>query len=201
MYLLEAANRAQVCTFGWPIGIVFPDQERKPRPRPDGIVTDVVVRHSDYYNYLTYDNWYLKKNGEVYLLRSLFEDSRKPGSIFADTRIIRITEALLHYSQLYEGLDVAGTVEVNVGISHGGLKNRVIRAANPARDSGSLGRHLTTEDYVDSLVRVPLSNIRGTLVDRVEELAEPLFVLFDFFQPPDQVYEDIVGNFVEDRVR
>ncbi len=199
--LLEAANSSQVPTFGWPIGIVLTKSEWKPQPRKDGIATRAVVNNEGNYNYLTYDYWYLRKNGDFYLLKSLFEDSRKPGSIFADTRIIRITEALLYCAQLYEELGVTGSVEVNIGISHGGLKDRVMRAANPARDSGLLGRYSTREDDAESAISVPLSEIRSTLVDRVRELAEPLFLLFDFFQPPDEVYDDIVGNFVEGRVR
>ena len=47
----------------------------------------------------------------------------------------------------------------------------------------------------------PLSEIRSSIVDRVKELAEPLFLLFDFFQPSDAVYDEIVSNFVEGRVR
>ena len=199
--LLEAASLSQVRTLGWPVGIVLSDSEWKPKPRTDGIATRAVVSHSGNYNYLTYDYWYLRINGDFYLLKSLFEDSRNPGGIFADTRIIRITEALLYCAQLYEELGVTGSVEVNIGISHGGLKDRVMRAANPARDSGLLGRYSTSEDDAESAISVPLSEIRSTLVDRVRELAEPLFLLFDFFQPPDAVYDDIVGNFVEGRVR
>ena len=199
--LLEAAADSQVMKSGSPIGIVLSDSDKKPRPRSDGIETQAVFDFSEFFGYRTYDYWYLSKNGEFYLLKSLFEDSRKPGSIFADTRIIRIAETLLYCSQLYERLGVAGTMEVNVGVSHGGLENRVMRTANPARDSGLLGGRSTTENNVDSVIRFPLSNLRSTLVYRVKDLAEPLFVLFDFFQPPDQVYEEIVGNFVEDRVR
>ena len=137
--LREAATLSQVHTFGWPIGIVLTKSEWKPQPRNDGIATQAVVNHADNYNYLTYDFWYLRKNGDFYLLKDLFENSRNSGSIFVDTRIIRITEALLYCARLYEKLGVSGSVEVNIGISHGGLQDRVMRAANPARDSGLLG--------------------------------------------------------------
>ena len=198
--LLEAANSSQVPTFGWPIGIVLTKSEWKPQPRKDGIATRAVVNNEGNYNYLTYDYWYLRKNGDFYLLKSLFEDSRKPGSIFADTRIIRITEALLYCAQLYEELGVTGSVEVNIGISHGGLQDRVMRAANPARDSGVFGTVTAVENEAENSIIVPLSEIRATIVDRVKELADPLFVLFDYFQPSDSVYDEIISNFVEGKV-
>ena len=113
---------------------------------------------------------------------------------------LRITEALLYCARLYESLGVSESVEVNIGISHGGLQNRVMRAANPARDSGLLGKHSTSEDEAGSAISVPLSEVRSSIVDRVKELAEPLFLLFDFFQPSDAVYDEIVSNFVEGRV-
>ena len=199
--LREAANLSQITTLGWPIGIVLTKSEWKPQPRNDGIATQAVVNHADNYNYLTYDFWYLRKNGDFYLLKDLFENSRNSGSIFVDTRIIRITEALLYCARLYEKLGVSGSIEVNIAISHGGLQDRVFRAASPARDSGLLGKYSTNEDHAESGISVPLSEIRPTLVDRVKELAEPLFLLFDFFQPPDKVYNDIVNNFVEGKVR
>ena len=198
--LLEAAQSSQVRTTGWPIGIVLTKNEWKPQPRRDGIATRAVVNHTENHNHLTFDYWYLRKNGDFYLLRDLFEDSNRPGSIFADSRINGITETLLYCAQQCEELGVPGNVEVNIAISHGGLQNRVIRAASPARDSGMLGRQSTSEDYAESTISVPLSQIRSTLVARVKELAEPLFLLFDFFQPPDEVYNDIVNDFVKGKV-
>ena len=199
--LFEASNQSQIQTSGWPIGIVLTDNERKPKPRRDGIAARALVNHSNGYKYTTYDYWYLRINGDFYLLNDLFEDSRNPGAIFVDTRINRITEALLYCARLYEKLGVSGSVEVNIGISHGGLQDRVVRVANPARDSGLLGKYSKSQDDAESIISVLLSQIRPTLVDSVKELAEPLFLLFDFFQPPDEVYNDIVNNFVEGKVR
>ena len=72
--LLEAATLSQVPTHGWPIGIVLSKSEWKPQPRIDGIATQAVVRHSNNYNYYTFDYWYLRKNGDFYLLKDLCED-------------------------------------------------------------------------------------------------------------------------------
>ena len=72
--LLEAATLSQVPTHGWPIGILLSKSEWKPQPRIDGIVTRAVVRHSNNYNYYTFDYWYLRKNGDFYLLKDLCED-------------------------------------------------------------------------------------------------------------------------------
>ena len=43
----------------------------------------------------------------------------------------------------------------------------------------------------------PLTD-RG-VVEKTKELLNPLFVLFDFFEPDESIYEDVVGNFIQGR--
>ncbi len=75
-----------------------------------------------------------------------------------------------------------------------------MRVANPARDSGVFGTVTAVENEAENSIIVPLSEIRATIVDRVKELADPLFVLFVYFKPSDSVYDEIISNFVEGKV-
>lgn len=121
--LLEVAEQAQIHTFGWPIGVVLHTDQR-PRPVSDGILAEIPAPAS-------YDYWSLRRNGDFYLLQSLFEDRHRPGSIFYDTRIIRVTEALLHCARVYARLGAPATSVVHFAVFHSGLKNRLLSRAVP----------------------------------------------------------------------
>ena len=70
--LLEAMDRSQIHTFGWPVGIVLHTEEDKPEPFEQGLRCLVDTgRHYDY--------WTLNRNGDFYLLKSLFEDIHDHG--------------------------------------------------------------------------------------------------------------------------
>src|SRR5690606_25647217 len=66
----KAARESEIHTFGWPIGVYLGNvEEYRPRPRSDGISATVTdMRHFDY--------WAWRRNGDFYLLKSLFEDDR-----------------------------------------------------------------------------------------------------------------------------
>ena len=71
--------------------------------------------------------------------------------------------------------------------------------------SSSPGRHLrpgapSAEDEIEVEVRTSLQGIEVNLVHLVKELVAPLFVLFDFFERSDSVYEEIVDAFVKGKV-
>ena len=51
-----------------------------------------------------------------------------------------------------------------------------------------------------SEIAVPLSSIESNLVQLVKNLTHPLFMVFDFFNPSDALYGDIVNKFVEGKV-
>ena len=60
-------------------------------------------------------------------------------------------------------------------------------------------RQPSAEDATESKFRSSLQAIESDLVSLVKQLLDPLFVLFDFFQLSDSVYEDIVNNCVQGR--
>lgn len=188
--LLRIAEKAQIHTFGSPLGMVLRSEETRPRPKTDGIVAEILDDYS-----LNY--WTLRKDGTFYLLKSLFEDERRPGHVFFDTRIVRITEALFYSARLYFGFNVAPNSHILIRIRHGGLKDRFLRATSwwghpPERRS--------TEDEVYTEVDVTLQEIESDLVDLVRRFTEPLFVVFDFYEVEREELEDIVNDFVAGRI-
>jgi hypothetical protein len=190
--LLQAADQSQIHTFGWPIGIVGTSDSHRPRPTKEGIVSEIYVRGNNLYDY-----WALRSDGDYYLLNSLFEDSRNPKAIFFNTRIVRITEAVLHCARLYKQLGIPENTLVHIGIRHGGLAGRLLSAVG---NRTVFPRNPSTEDEVDWEIQNPLTSIESEIVEIVKQLTKPLFVVFDFFELSDSIYSDIVNNFVNGKV-
>ena len=193
--LLHAAKEAPVKAFGWPIGIVLDREEHKPKPMSDGIFAEVkakIVSNS-------YDYWAIRKSGDFYLLKSLFEDEQGSGRLFFNTRTVRITEALLYLDRLYTGLKVPSNAHVAIGIEHGGLKDRVLmRAAiGPTLTWKS---YISKEDIVSTEIETTFDELRSNLVGNVEKFTQPLFVVFDFFDLDRKVLKQMVDDFVAGRV-
>lgn len=192
--LLDAVRDAQIHTFGWPIGITLENRdEYRPRPTSDGIVAEIAISN-DGMNRTSYDYWKLFRDGRFYTMLSLFEDERVPDRLWFDTRINRITEALLFLARLYRRLDAGDTDEVAVRVRHGGLSGRVLGAANPHRVMH--GGRVTSEDEVEADIVATLSDLELNLTDYVKQIVQPLFVVFDFFEISDQILGEIVDSFV-----
>ena len=196
--LLRRAEAAQLETFGWPIGVVLNREGLRPKPRTDGIVAELAINEGDIHS--GYDYWTIRKDGAFYLLNSLFEDERKPGHIFFNTRIVRITETLLYCIRLYSGLGVPLDSRVSIGIRHGGLKGRILSTSSIARREPPPRSSISTEDKVYSEVVITLENIEPDLVNIVQEFTQPLFVVFNFFELDKKVLEEIVNRFVAGEV-
>jgi hypothetical protein len=191
--LLQAAEQAQVHTFGWPIGIVLSNREEyRPRPRTEGITAEIAIKDKG-----SYDYWALRKDGAYYLLKSLFEDQRRPGHIFFNTRIVRITEALIYAARLYTGLSMPSDTKLRIGIRHGGLSGRILSAAG-GRDI--YYERSSKEDEVYSEVDTTFEEIESSLVNIVDRFTQPLFILFDFFEVEKHILEKIVNDYVAGKV-
>jgi hypothetical protein len=198
-HLNDVIRDASVHTFGWPIAVVLDRRdEYRPRPTADGIVAEIALGGDDA-SRTTYDYWKLFRDGRFYTLLSLFEDERRPGSIFFDTRINRITESLLLLLRIYERLGVSGDQEVDISFRHAGLNERVLRSANSNRamfDSRS-----ASEDVSETQFRITLEDLEKDLVVAVKKVTAPLFVLFDFFELGDPILKEIVEGFVAGEVK
>jgi len=190
--LLQAAHSSQIHTFGWPIGVVLNSKEEfRPKPKADGIVAEIVPEDRGY------DYWTIRKDGSYFLLKSLFEDARQPNSLFFNTRIVRITEALLYAVRLYTSLNVPSDSRLLIGFRHGGLKGRIM-TATPNRMLGI--HHKAIEDEVYTEVDTAIDKVEPDLVALVEKITTPLFIVFDFFQIEKSILEEIVNNFVDGKV-
>lgn len=191
----DAARTSNINTFGWPIGVYLVNREEyRPRPRADGITAEIAIGEDS-----SYDYWAIKRNGDFYSLSSLFEDRRETGQIFFDTRIIRATEGLLYCARLYSRLGVDTSSIIQFSIRFTGLKNRILSAANTSRRH-SIHRRQCIEDEMGAEVSASLQEIEANLVQLVKHLLCPVFILFDFFQPADAIYEDLVNKFVRGEV-
>lgn len=193
--LLNAVRNSEIKTFGWPIGIVLDNRDDlKPRPTADGIVAEVRVDpmwgESDK---PTYDYWALRSSGEFYLLQSLFEDQRDKDKIFFDTRIVRVTEALIFCANLYSNLNVENDSRLEIRVSHRGLANRLLTSASPHRHIWSAA---SREDASEYSLQASISDLRQQLTERVRQILEPMFALFDFKQFSQDVYDDIIKKFI-----
>ena len=192
--LREAAEYAPIHTFGWPIGVFLHKDGIRPHPRADGIAADIHREGRDAYDY-----WTLRRNGNFYWRGTLFEDDRSKGQIFFDTRIMRVTEALLYCGRLYTALGLDRQRVVTITVRHVGLKGRQISSANPNRILHDQRDPAHENESVVQLT-VRLEQLESELVSLVKEVLAPLLALFDFFELNDGVLEDIVNKFVGGQV-
>jgi hypothetical protein len=192
--LLNVAERSAIHTFGWPIGVVLHRDDGRPIPNADGIVAKIVSR----WGYERFDYWALRLNGDFYLAQNLFENERNPSAIFFNTRMVRVAEALLYCRNLYNNLGVESGAAIRFRILHSGIKGRNLSASGPNRMMWPIERKASA-DTSECVVEFdhPLTD-RG-VVEKTRELLNPLFVLFDFFEPDESIYQDVVGNFIQGR--
>ena len=191
--LLNVAKGAQIYNFGWPIGAVLDNENQRPKPIANGIVTEIMYLDGKHYDY-----WTLRTDGSFYLLKSLFEDEIRKGYLFFDTRIVRIAEALLYLKRLYSNLNVQNNSMILIGIRHGGLKNRILGSAG-----GRLlhSERQTIEDEVYTEIETTIEEIESDLVNVVHKYTKEIFELFDFFEVSKETLGEIINDFITGKVR
>ena len=191
--LLNAVRKSEIHTFGWPIGVTLENRdEYKPRPYGDGIRAEVAIAKESLSGRQSYDYWAARRNGDFYLLQSLFEDMRGENLLFFNTRIIRVTEALMFAANLYTHLGAPADANLSVRVSHRGLAGRTLTSAGGNRQVFPRVSHESTSD---SEIVLSLGRMHETLVDDVRRITEPLFMLFEFQEFGQAVYTDIVRRF------
>lgn len=191
--LLNAVRKSEIHTFGWPIGVTLENRdEYKPRPYGDGIRAEIAIAKESLSGRQTYDYWAARRNGDFYLLQSLFEDMRGEKLVFFNTRIVRVAEALMFASNLYTNLGVPPDANLSVRVSHKGLAGRTLTSAGGNRH---VFPRVSRESTSESEVVVTLGKMRETLVDDVRRIVEPMFMLFEFQEFAESIYTDIVRRF------
>lgn len=190
----EAARTSEIHTFGWPIGVYLGNRdEYRPRPTTEGIVAIIGGTERDLFDY-----WSWRRNGDFYIMKSIFEDQRDQDKIFFDTRIVRVTELILYCARVYTKLGVDPTHPIHIEVQYGGLRGRTISAANSGRSLRPTAP--TTEDEITVRAETTLGKMESDLINVVKELVTPLFVIFDFFKLDDSIYDKIVSDFVDGKV-
>ncbi len=189
--LNQAAQKSEIRTFGWPIGVYLNNDESRPKHRADGIVAEIAEYKS------RYDYWALRSNGDYYLLKTIFEDLSATNKLFVDTRIVRVTETLLYCAHLYTTLGVDPSTTVNIAIRHAGLVGRTLVMSSAAAHFPEPNTSIEDVSQVD--IPSPLSELETNLVQLVKQVTAPLFVLFNCAEVPDSTYEKIVNDFVKGR--
>ncbi len=198
--LLQAARDSQIKTFGWPIGVFLDREEYRPKPCNDGIAANISIKEKSWFDdsteKISYDYWAINENGSFYLLKSLFEDQRKPGYIFFNTRIVRITETLMYLSNLYSNFGVDKNEEFFITIRHFGLKDKIMGA------SGNRYVQEKKSSENESIIKIytTIDQIENNLVGIVKEFATPFFELFDFFSISDDILSEIVINYKNGKI-
>lgn len=194
--LKRAAEISQIQTFGWPIGIVMNNEPYKPKADTEGVKAVVQVNREDGN---TFDYWYLRRNGDYYLLKSLFEDLREKNKIFLDTRIVRVTETMQHTYLLYKNLGVDLKTPVAMQFFHSGLKDRELAVANRARIPSTVRK--SGVDVVKTPITIKLEEIDSQIQDLVYKVICDLTVMFDFFKPSKiDVVDPLVTNFLSGKI-
>lgn len=188
----DAARSAEIQKSGWPIGIYIP--EYKPKPRSDGIYVE--IPNSRYHT--SYDYWAIRKNGAFYMLLSLFEESKEADTVWIETRISRVTEALLYCGRLYNRLGVDRSHKVHFSIKHFGLKNKRLEYANSL--SARFHNNIIHEDQSETEIEFVLSDIENNIVKLVKDILSPMFMLFNYYELEDGNYENIVNKFINSKI-
>jgi len=196
--LLMAAQKSVRRNTGWPVGIVMTNPEYSPKPVSEGIRAIVPSALND-----RFDFWSLDRSGRFYFLRTLEEDSDDriaPGtSLYFDTRIWRIAEALLHCANLYRALGLSLETEIRIQITHCGLRGRRLTSSDSMRAFTMVGR-VCHEDQSQWAKTVPLGTIEPNIEALVREIGGELFILFEFWKPTPEVWKGVVEDYLSSRV-
>lgn len=189
--LLDITDESQIQTFGWPIGIIYKDiPNLKPIAKSDGILSEVYGLETN----PSYDYSYFKKNGQIYISKSLFEEHSFKESIIPDARVRRTTEILLYILRFYSRCKLPVNERIEIEIKYTGLLNNTISfGANgfPRQPQ------ISSENECDIKIYTTLSDIEKRLPELVQEFTNGLLVLFDFFELNFVHINSIVDDFVE----
>ena len=189
--LREVMRRAEQSLTGWPPWMWPAREGNKPRPHENTIECHITEGqyHADAADS---DFWRASTTGQLFIVRGYPEDSPKrvrqpPGTVFDLTYPIwKIGECLL-FIQRFATEAGAAESTVSVCCQWSGLEGRMLAALfNPRRDLFRDYRSSTNKRASKTIV--PVAKISGALPEIVRDLVSPLYELFDFFHPPDDIY-------------
>lgn len=189
--IVKIADESQVMTFGWPIGIIYRyETGLKPFSKSDGVLSEINGLETN----PSFDYSYFKKNGQIFIAKSIFEDPHFPDSIIQDARIRRTTEVLLYVSRYYSRCKLSPNELIEVEIKYKGLSNNQISFAPNGQ---SLRPLISTEDECSIKIKTSLSEIERRLPELVLDFVNGLFNLFDFHEVRIEYVRHLVDEYVE----
>jgi hypothetical protein len=104
-------------------------------------------------------------------------------------RILSAGEVLLHCAALYRALGAEPQAQIALGVRYGGLKGRTFRAGLDYIGVATAGQNLLEDEVTVPPMMFRLNEIRPNLRDLVKGLCKDLFMIFDFQQFEDSVYQ------------
>jgi hypothetical protein len=187
--LLNAVRASEIKTFGWPFALTLENKdEYKPRPFGDGIRAEISIKGRN-----SYDYWAARKNGDFFALQGYFEDQQgERNALFFNTRIVRVTEALMFAGGFYAALGATPGARLSVRVTHRGLAGRTLKSIGNRVLFDTRTSH---EQVSETETVIVLGAIHDALVDEVQRICAPMFMLFDFQEFAPTVYENIVRRF------
>jgi hypothetical protein len=146
------------------------------------------------------DFWRVSTTGELFLIRGYIEDSLDhegrqrvaPGTVFDLTLPVwRIGECLLFIQRfaIETGLEDS---TVSVHCEWAGLQGRRLTVLNGHRTL--FNDHQSRSDGCATTITIPVERISAALPEIVRDLVNPVYALFDFFQPPGAMYSEELGR-------
>ena len=199
--LIEAADISQVHTFGWPVGVVLHTGANSPKPytvKGETRGIRAIIDSSGRFDY-----WTLNKNGDYYILSSLFEDQRSKNKIFIDTRTVRITETFWRTGRLYKQLHVPLKSTVECRLEHGGLLNRELTAANHLRAFTVAYNRKSSAKFVAKNFQLKVEDLLEleSLQSIVHSALKSLTEVFEMFIPSKEQFTDpIVDAYLNGKI-
>ena len=180
---------------GWPILVVLHQPESK--PYIDNGVIEASLMKINHPNPAHADFWRVSPDGYVYLLRGYQEDSlealsqapkqREPGTgLDLTIPVWRLAEFLLRVEELARAM-YEPSFSISISCEWSGLKNRELFVFNSHRLLFDGHRCKTDKVITEGLYTQEM--IVELLPDVVKNLIKPLYQHFDFFTPPDNLYE------------
>ena len=149
--------------------------------------------------------WHLEQDGTYYSSVFFREDYEPPffssnsghpsKSLWFDLAIFRIARALWRGATLYEELDIAPDESFLVSIKHGGLGGRTIYTSEARYPYYIDFRGTSRADTHEWQGEVTIDLIRGQLVELVHEIANSLFVKFEFAEISKSLIEHIMRKY------
>lgn len=196
--LREVMNRAEQHLTGWPPWW-WPTREGIAPYVSGNTIECHIAEQAVHADAAHSDFWRVSTTGELFLIRGYTEDSLEqerrpvtPGTVFDLTLPIwRIGECLLFIQRFAMEADAEDST-VLVRCEWTGLQGRTLTALSGRR--WLFDDHTSHSDGYTAMITIPVERISAALPEIVRDLVNPLYALFDFFQPPAAMYAEELGR-------